>query len=49
VREVGYIPLPEAVIRLAQARFQNRKLGSIYGGAGSQVGVTLEDLLKAEQ
>ncbi len=49
VREVGYIPLPESVIGLAQARFQNRKLGSIYAGGGSQVGVTLEDLLKAEQ
>jgi phosphate transport system substrate-binding protein len=49
VREVGYIPLPTGIIELAQQRFENRVLGSIYGGEGSQVGVTLEDLLKAEQ
>ncbi len=49
VREVGYVPLPESIIKLAQERFDNRILGSIYGGEGSQVGVTLEDLLKAEQ
>lgn len=49
VREVGYIPLPSNIIELAQQRFANRVPGSIYGGEGSQVGVTLEDLLKAEQ
>jgi phosphate transport system substrate-binding protein len=49
VREVGYVPLPASIIELAQGRFGNRVLGSIYGGEGSQVGVTLEDLLKAEQ
>ncbi len=49
VREVGYIPLPETIIRQAQARFQNRKLGSIFAGLGSQVGVTLEELLQAEE
>jgi phosphate transport system substrate-binding protein len=48
VREVGYIPLPQGIIELAQGRFDNRVLGSIYGGEGSQVGVTLESLLKAE-
>lgn len=49
VREVGYVPLPASIIELAQQRFENRVPGSIYGGEGSQVGVTLEDLLKAEQ
>lgn len=49
VREVGYVPLPTSIIELAQQRFNNRVLGSIYGGEGSEVGVTLEDLLKAEQ
>ncbi len=45
VTEVGYIPLPEGVYTLAQSRFASRTPGSIYGGHGSQVGVTLEALL----
>ena len=45
VAEVGYIPLPEGVYKLAQSRFANRTPGSVYGGGGSQVGVTLEELL----
>jgi phosphate transport system substrate-binding protein len=49
VREVGYIPLPTNIIELAKTRFDDRVYGSIYGGEGSQVGVTLEDLLQAEQ
>jgi phosphate transport system substrate-binding protein len=49
VREVGYIPLPTGIIELAQQRFENQVFGSIYSGEGSQVGVTLEDLLRAEQ
>lgn len=48
VREVGYVPLPQSIIALAQERFGNHVLGSIYDGEGSQVGVTLESLLKAE-
>jgi len=49
VQEVGYVPLPENILKLAAERFEKRVTGSIYGGQGSQVGVTLEDLLKAEQ
>jgi phosphate transport system substrate-binding protein len=49
VREVGYVPLPMSIIELAATRYTSRVYGSIYGGEGSQVGVTLEDLLKAEQ
>ena len=48
VREVGYIPLPDKVYDLALVRFEKRVVGSVFGGKGSQVGVTLENLLKAE-
>ena len=48
VREVGYIALPEAVYRLAARRFATRLVGSIFGGSGSRVGVTVESLLAAE-
>ncbi len=48
VREVGYIPLSDQVYELALKRFDTRTTGSIFGGKGSQVGVTLESLLAAE-
>lgn len=48
VREVGYVALADKVYDLALARFDRRAVGSIFGGKGSQVGVTLESLLKAE-
>jgi phosphate transport system substrate-binding protein len=48
VREVGYIPLSDEAYRLGQARVAKRIVGSVFGGKGSQVGVTLESLLAAE-
>jgi phosphate transport system substrate-binding protein len=48
VREVGYIALSDKVYELALTRLEKRTVGSVFGGKGSQVGVTLEDLLKAE-
>jgi phosphate transport system substrate-binding protein len=48
VSEVGYIPLPERAYDLARRRFSNRVLGSIFGGSGSTVGVSVEALLAAE-
>jgi phosphate transport system substrate-binding protein len=48
VREVGYIPLSDQVYELALTRFDKRTTGSIFGGKGSQIGVTLESLLAAE-
>ncbi len=47
VSEVGYIPLPATVYELDLQRFEKRTPGSIFSG-GSQVGVTLEELLQAE-
>jgi hypothetical protein len=48
VAEVGYIALPEAVCRLVSRRFELKLVGSVFGGSGSRVGVTVESLLAAE-
>ncbi len=48
-REVGYVPLTQEIYDLALARLQSRVTGSIYAGGGSQVGVSLSDLLSAEK
>jgi phosphate transport system substrate-binding protein len=48
VREVGYIPLSDKVYELALKRFEQRTVGSVFGGKGAQVGVTLDALLAAE-
>jgi phosphate transport system substrate-binding protein len=47
--EVGYIPLTDEIYALAQKRYDARAIGSIFEGLGSTVGVSLEDLLAAEQ
>lgn len=46
--DVGYVALPDTIIQLALERFQNRVTGTLFP-EGSTVGVTLEDLLAAEQ
>ena len=48
VGEVGYIALPDQVYDLVWRRFARRAVGSIFGGSGSRVGVTVESLLGAE-
>ncbi len=48
VKEVGYIPLPDKIYELGLSRFDKLTVGSVFGGKGSQVGVTLESLLTAE-
>jgi len=45
--QVGYIPLPEGAYALAGKRFEKRVLGSLFASQ-SQVGVTIEELLKKE-
>jgi phosphate transport system substrate-binding protein len=49
VKEVGYIPLPQDILSEVQARFKNGKVGSVFKGQGSTVGVTLKDLLEKEK
>jgi phosphate transport system substrate-binding protein len=48
VSEVGYVKLPADVYELAKKRFDALKTGSVFAGAGSKVGVTVAELLKAE-
>jgi len=46
--KVGYVPLPDKVYELARTRYAERKTGSVFGGKGATVGVTLESLLAHE-
>lgn len=48
VKEARYIPLPAKAYELALKRFKDGKLGSLFAGQGSQVGVTVEALLARE-
>jgi phosphate transport system substrate-binding protein len=48
VAETGYIPLPDRAYELALKRFKDGKSGSVFGGHGSKIGVTVEALLAAE-
>lgn len=47
-RQVGYIPLPDEVYRLALERFTARRVGSVFKGKPA-VEVRLEDLLRLER
>ncbi|RMG60892.1 MAG: PstS family phosphate ABC transporter substrate-binding protein [Deltaproteobacteria bacterium] len=49
VREVGYIPLPDRAYDLALERFRKGITGSVFGGKGAKVGVSIEDLLSIEK
>lgn len=48
VKEVRYVPLPKRAYALATQRFQKRIVGSMFGAKGSQVGVSIEQLLAME-
>lgn len=48
VKEARYIPLPTKAYELARKRFTAGKVGSLFAGQGSQVGVTVEALLARE-
>ena len=48
VPEVGYVPFKPDAYKLVQQRFDGRTTGSLFGGKGSQVGVTIAELLKRE-
>jgi phosphate transport system substrate-binding protein len=47
--EVGYIELTPQIYDLARKHFADRKVGTAFGEGGSQVGVTLEELLARER
>lgn len=46
--EVGYVPLGERGYQLVAAHFTARRTGSVFEHAGSQVGLTIEQLLARE-
>ena len=47
VTEVGYIQLPKRAYELVEQRFELRTVGSVFGGGGSRVGVSVEQALTA--
>ena len=49
VKEVGYVPLSDESYQLAKAHFDKRVPGSIFAKGGSQVGITIEQLLARER
>ncbi len=46
-REVGYLPLPKKAYELGLKRLRAFKTGTVFSG-GSQIGVSIEELLKKE-
>lgn len=44
--EVGYVALSDSIYKLVVDRYRNRTLGSVFGTAGSKVGVSLDKVLK---
>lgn len=44
--EVGYVPLSDAAYELGLDRLERRVTGSVFGGEGSSIGVSIEDLLR---
>jgi phosphate transport system substrate-binding protein len=49
MREVGYVELTPQLYDLAKQHFAARKPGTAFGAGGSQVGMTLEQLLAREK
>jgi phosphate transport system substrate-binding protein len=49
IREVGYVELTPQIYDLAKKHFAERKVGTAFGSGGSQVGMTLEQLLAREK
>jgi phosphate transport system substrate-binding protein len=46
VSEVGYIPLPPGTYDLVRERFIARTTGSVFGGEGSKIGASVDDMLR---
>ena len=49
MREVGYVELTPQIYELAKAHFAEKKTGTAFGSGGSQVGMTLEELLARQK
>lgn len=48
-KEVGYISLPAKAYKMAQERIDARRIGSVFEGKGSKVGVSIEALMATEK
>ena len=48
VGQVGYVPLPASAYAFGMARVSARTTGSLFGGQGSQVGISVADILQKE-
>ena len=48
VREVGYVELSDRVYQLVKERFDQGVTGSLFGEEGSQIGVTVEEVLEGK-
>jgi phosphate transport system substrate-binding protein len=48
VSQVGYVSLPVNAYALGMARVSARTTGSLFGGQGSQIGISVADLLQKE-
>ena len=46
IEDVGYVQFPESIYRKVQRRFEQGVTGSVFGGEGSRVGVSIEDVLE---
>jgi phosphate transport system substrate-binding protein len=46
VEDVGYVAPPESAYKKVRKRFDDRVTGSMFGGEGSQIGVSIDDLLE---
>lgn len=46
MREVGYVPLHPDSYELAKERLRRRITGAMFGGKGSMVGVSIDDLMR---
>lgn len=49
VADVGYIPLTDIIYELAQQRYEDRVVGSVFEGSGATIGLSLADLLMRER
>jgi phosphate transport system substrate-binding protein len=49
LQEVGYVELTPQIYDLAKKHFADRRVGTAFGSGGSQVGMTLEQLLAREK
>ena len=47
VSEVGYLPLPKSAYALSLKHFQDKRLGSVFGGT-PKIGITIDQLLAME-